>query len=106
MSHSREYKSWSHMVQRCCNKKCHAYNRYGGAGIQICDEWRTFQGFFESMGVRPEGTSLDRIDGSGNYEPTNCRWANIKQQNRNRKTPKRNKSGFVGVTYKIKENRS
>ena len=82
---TREYKTWSAMIQRCTNPKCPSYPRYGALGVSVCDRWASFQNFLEDMGPRPTGSSLDRIDAFGNYEPANCRWATKLQQARNRR---------------------
>ena len=66
------YKSWSEMIDRCK----HPYHSTGNyENISVCERWKNFINFFEDMGIRPENTSLDRIDPRGNYEPNNCRWA-------------------------------
>lgn len=79
------YNSWRKMKERCTNPNHDRYPRYGGRGIKICDRWlHSFQNFLEDMGNRPYGKTLDRIDPNGNYEPSNCRWATIKQQARNK----------------------
>lgn len=80
---SPTYKSWNSMKQRCLNPKDQAYEKYGGRGIQVCERWMEFENFLADMGVRPEGTSIDRIDNDGNYEPSNCKWSTRQQQNRN-----------------------
>jgi hypothetical protein len=73
------------MMDRCYNPKHPAYAQYGGRGIVVCDEWKaSFKAFAEHMGERPNGLTLDRINTNGNYEPGNCRWATMAEQNRNR----------------------
>ena len=75
------YKSWSEMKYRC-DHPGHSTGNY--ENVTYCERWKNFECFFEDMGVRPEGTTLDRIDTFGNYEPKNCRWADIITQENNR----------------------
>lgn len=85
---SEEYGIWTGILTRCYNKNCRAYDRYGGRGIVVCDRWRhDFAAFLADMGHRPSPRhSIDRYpDNNGNYEPGNCRWATVEQQNRNTK---------------------
>lgn len=84
---SPTYKSWQAMIARCTNPKHPAYQKYyAGRGIKVCDRWRnSFEAFLEDMGERPEKMTLDRINGDGNYEPSNCRWADVFTQARNRR---------------------
>ena len=79
-----EYKAWSAMLERCNNPKCANYPRYGARGIKVCHRWRSFDNFLADVGKRPSPThSLDRIDNSKDYKPSNIRWATRKQQMRN-----------------------
>ncbi|MBO6886231.1 MAG: hypothetical protein JJ869_22030 [Marivita sp.] len=80
---ARTYGSWLEMRRRVARpdprRKNDAY-----AGIKISDRWSKFEVFLTDMGTRPDGMTLDRINPRGNYEPSNCRWADAITQSRNR----------------------
>lgn len=82
---SPEYYSWAAMKTRCLNTKCEAYPKYGGRGIGIAPEWLNFEIFLRDMGPRPIGTSIERENNDGNYEPGNCRWGSRVDQSNNRR---------------------
>lgn len=78
------YRSWSAMIVRCEDETHMAYHNYGGRGITVSPELRTFEGFLAHLGPRPSiDHSLDRIDNSKGYEPGNVRWATRVEQCRN-----------------------
>ena len=81
------WRSWMSMLWRIDDPTCSSYPRYGGRGITVCDRWRTFDAFLADMGPRPDGTTLDRVDNDGNYEPGNCRWATKAEQEANKSNP-------------------
>lgn len=85
MTRTPEYHAWRNMKYRCCNPNHPEYKRYGARGILVCERWmNSFQDFIDDMGARPgDQYSIDRVDNNGNYEPGNCRWTTLKQQNRN-----------------------
>jgi hypothetical protein len=94
---TRAYQCWDGMRQRCSNPNCPAYPNYGGRGIRVCDDWEIFENFFADMGHPPRGRSLDRIDVNGNYEPSNCRWATILEQARNKRPTRRSSDDYDGA---------
>lgn len=86
MSHTRIHDIWCGINKRCDNPKSSVYKYYGGKGITICNEWRSFQSFYDwsmANGYNDDLT-LDRIDPKGNYEPSNCRWVTMKEQCNNK----------------------
>ncbi len=103
MYRSSEYTSWGSMLERCYNERNHNFPKYGGAGITVCPRWKTsFVNFLSDMGLKPSPKhTLDRIDGTKNYEPSNCRWATPKEQANNRRDNKH--FCFLGITHTISE---
>lgn len=78
------------MKRRCLDENHHKYPDYGGRGIQICERWiNSFADFLTDMGERPHGTTLNRINNDGNYEPSNSAWSTAKEQMNNRRNSKR-----------------
>jgi len=85
MTKTRTYKSWRSMKMRCTLPSMPSYKNYAGKGIGFDESWNDFNKFYEDMGERPEGMTLDRIDSSKGYSKDNCRWATPAQQQANRK---------------------
>lgn len=88
LSKTRIHRIWHSMYCRCYYKTTNGYNRYGGRGITICEEWKHLEGFinFYNWAMEngyKENLTLDRIDVNGNYEPNNCRWIALEEQYKN-----------------------
>ena len=80
---SSTYTVWQNMMYRCKPENADKYPHY--KNITVCKEWHQFDCFLRDMGERPEGLTIDRIDGSLGYFKENCRWVDMATQNRNRK---------------------
>jgi hypothetical protein len=92
MSHTRFYKIFHWMVNRCTLPTATNYFRYGWRWIKC--EWEgNFDKFRDDMYIEylehatkftEKNTSLDRIDNDWNYCKSNCRWTTQSEQNFNR----------------------
>lgn len=82
------YVSWVAMKDRCHTARLPTARYYLLRGITYCERWQVFANFFEDMGPRPKGLSLDRIDGDLGYSKENCRWATTSEQSQNRRNVK------------------
>ena len=91
------YNTWRAMIRRCINPKDKDYKRYGAKGVNVCPEWLDYATFAKDMGEPQGDETLDRINVYGNYEPSNCRWAGVKTQNRNTRLRVNSKTGYTGV---------
>ncbi len=104
MSNHPLYSVWRGMIQRCTSITAANYERYGGRGIGVCEEWRnSFENFYDwaiDSGYE-DGLSIDRIDNALGYYPDNCRWATrIEQQNNTRRN---HKFTYANETHSIAE---
>ena len=84
---TRLYSIWENMKSRCYNKNVPKYETYGKKGVRVCKEWKDSYDDFHDWAISHgynSSLSLDRIDPDGNYEPSNCRWANNTEQANNK----------------------
>lgn len=87
---TRLYRIWHGMKTRIKNTNCKSWKDYGGRGIEVCEEWDSFENFRDwaiENGYK-DNLTLDRIDNNGNYNPENCRWITQKENDRNKRNNK------------------
>lgn len=102
---TRLYHIWINMKSRCFDENSTTFHHYGGRGITVCREWASsflsFKEWATANGYSDE-LSIDRINVDGNYCPENCRWVSGSIQQFNKRKPRRNTSGHVGVSWNKK----
>ncbi len=77
--------SYTAMRKRTRNRNSPSAKWYSAKGVKCCPRWDLFSNFLADMGIRPEGTTLDRIDPFGDYTPENTRWSSPKVQANNQR---------------------
>ena len=100
---TRLYNTWQSMKQRCSTPSVSCYKYYGGRGIKVCEEWQKFEPFYHwaiNNGYA-DNLTIDRINVNGNYEPSNCRWITLKEQQMN--TRRNHYITLNGETKTLKE---
>lgn len=84
---TRVYRIWKGMIKRCYSVTSASFAAYGARGISVCEEWRTDGGAFCKWSMAngyADNLTIDRIDGTKGYEPSNCRWITLEDQQSNR----------------------
>jgi hypothetical protein len=93
-----EYRAFCGMWTRCGNSRTKDFRLYGERGITVCRRWKSYSNFLNDMGRKPSPKhSLDRIDNSKGYRPSNCRWATAKEQARNSRKVKLTQADVAAI---------
>lgn len=100
MYNTPTYRSW---VKLCCRTRYEEYAEWHG-DVEVCERWDTrkggsFENFLEDMGERPEGKTINRINGAKIYSKETCEWADISLQAFDQRKKKNNTSGKTGVNW-------
>lgn len=106
MSQSKIHKTWRGLFQRCENPTASHYERYGGRGIGICEEWKGENGFvnFYEWSMKngySDNLELDRINNNKGYSPDNCRWISHIENCHNRNARKDSTTGYAGIQERV-----
>src|SRR5215475_6407743 len=86
---TKTYRCWLHLRQRCQNPNDPKYPIYGGRGIKCCTRWNSYENFLADMGEPPTPQhTIERRDNNSGYKPSNCYWATVDEQAKNRRNVK------------------
>jgi len=86
------YRVWYGMKNLCHNSNVIGYDRWGGLGVRVCDEWRgSFVAFYEWAIANGWELSLqiDIIDNEGDLSPENSRFVTKRERSRNERNRRR-----------------
>lgn len=87
------------MKARCYNENDKSYCNYGAKGIKICNEWLDNPKLFEEWSIANgynDNLTIDRIDSSKDYCPSNCRWITVEENSKNKPT-----TNFITVNEQV-----
>ncbi len=74
---------WIRIKDKCYNKKCLEYKKYGEKGIKLCDEWLDYNNFRQFVTSDPNYLNLKyyfyRFDSNMDFTPENCKWMDKKE---------------------------
>ena len=101
---TRLYRIYNGMKYRCNLETDIGYKWYGSRGIKVCEEWmkdyQSFKNWTLNNGYADDLT-IDRIDNNGDYEPLNCRWVSVDEQQQN--TRRTMKIEYQGLVYSMRK---
>lgn len=100
-THSPAYIAWRNMVAHCVDPYNRRWPRYGGAGVKVCDRWRSYETFLRDMGRRPDGCVLARRNTAGDFTPENCFWESRRESARRHQS--RTRITYGGETLLLSE---
>jgi hypothetical protein len=96
---SKEYSCWKNIKTRCNNPNNNRYPEYGGKGIKVCEEWDTFEQFYNDVGAAPTcNHMLGRIDVTKDYNRDNCKWLTFAEMGNHKANTKRYKCNSLDLT--------
>lgn len=67
-------KAWQGMMNRCYTQTNKDWPSVGGKGIEVCQEWHSYETFLSDMGEKPSDSTLARHDPAKDFDPSNCYW--------------------------------